>query len=293
MPTKIPLTESCFSVVILLIILLGPLLSYPLGASQASIKNPIRYGILSEEVNIVQDSGFESGAFDEWYNSGGTGYNQIQSDRVYSGDYALHMDSHFSSTPYEPVIQYFQNISLNNASMFRARVYPTKVGNTAGQAGVDTFGITIMNIQTEAMQYMIYEWSGYTYPYGDLGVNVTYKVLYLLYDLVPNSWNLIQRDLLSDYVAFFGTPENVSNLHVTQLNILSHISNGDPGDFWVDDIQLTNATNYIPVVVPYSSTVYFIIGISSTIVLIVLIRLFMNRKTKQPDYMHPEYIDYG
>ncbi len=200
---------------------------------------PARHEVLSEEVNIIENAGFETGSFSPWINQGNTTYNEIQSSTVYSGQYALYMDSHTSSHPYEPVYQEIDTtITLAEAHLFSAAVYPTLVGNTAGQAGVDRFSISIRNTTSNTSKSVGYLWSGYTYPGGDLDVNVT-NVLYLLFDLVPNQWNLIERNLLSDYAAFYGSPADASELVVARIAVLSHISNGDPGDFWVDDIKIS------------------------------------------------------
>ena len=208
----------------------------------ATTGKPVQFSTPSGELNMISNAGFETGSFSPWVNQGGTSYNQIQSSRVYSGTYALYMESHLTSAPYEPVYQILATQpSLAEAHSFSAAVYPTKVGNTAGQAGVDQISLSIKNTATEAMSYIYYEWSGYTYPGGFVGVNVTSKVLYLLFDLVPNQWNLIERDLLSDYTAFFGAPEDASELVILEISLLSHVSNGDPGDFWIDDIGISTS----------------------------------------------------
>ncbi|MHA1930241.1 MAG: hypothetical protein ACTSV2_16850 [Candidatus Thorarchaeota archaeon] len=200
------------------------------------IEEPFHRGKLSGEANIIENSGFETGSFNPWINQESTSYNQIQSDKVYSGEYALYMNSHFSVAPYEPVYQEIEtSISLYEAPIFSAALYPTKVGNTAGQAGVDHFTLRIRNVATETEYNVYYLWSGYTYPGGDMNMNIT-KVMYLLFDLIPNQWNIIERNVLSDFVSFYGAPEEVSDLVVIQVRILAHTSNGDPGDFWVDDI---------------------------------------------------------
>jgi hypothetical protein len=207
----------------------------------AAIENLVQLEILSEEVNIIDNAGYESGSFNPWVNQGGTSYNQIQTGRVYSGDYALYMESHFSTAPYEPVYQNLDStVGIDQARYFSAAVYPTMVGNTAGQAGVDQISFSINNTVTGTMHYMFYEWSGYTYPGGDIGVNVTSKVLFLLFDLVPNHWNIIERDLLSDYTAFFGAPADASQLVITRIDLIAHVSNGDPGDFWIDELSINH-----------------------------------------------------
>lgn len=191
---------------------------------------------------MVENGGFETGSFSPWINQGGTSYNEIVSDRVYSGSYALYMDTHVSSAPYEPVYQEIStSISLDEAPIFTAAVYPTKVGNTAGEAGVDYFTIRIRNTATEEEHNVFYLWSGYTYPGGALNVNVT-KVMYLLFDMIPNQWNILERNLLNDYIEFFGAPADVSDLVVNKVTILAHTSNGDPGNFWVDDISFNYDT---------------------------------------------------
>ncbi len=204
--------------------------------SVTQIESP---SILSEEINLVENGGFETGNFSPWINQDGTSYNQIVSDRVYSGSYALYMNSHLSSAPYEPVYQVFDmTYTLADAHHLSAFVYPTLVGPTCGEAGSDVLSMTINNTETSVLRYMYYEWSGYTYPGGAIGVNVTSKVMYLLFDMIPNQWNLLERDILSDYSAFFGDPSNASELVIVEMSLLSHSSNGDPGDFWIDDIRI-------------------------------------------------------
>ena len=203
-----------------------------------AVDKPQKVEVLSEEVNIISNAGFESGGFSPWVNQGGTTYNEIQSSRVYSGTYALYMNSHLSSAPYEPVYQEIDTeIPLFETQTFSFAVYPTKVGNTAGEAGVDQIWIGVYNRASDTHKNVFYEWSGYTYPGGALGVNVT-KVLYLLFDLIPNVWNFVERNLYDDYCAFYGAPENNNDLVVNRITLLSHNSNGDPGDFWIDDLRI-------------------------------------------------------
>lgn len=208
-------------------------------------------GIILGSVNLIDNGGFETGDFTSWTNYGGTSYNQIQTSTVYSGTYALYMDSHLSSAPYETVYQEINtDIPLFEAQNFSFAVYPTKVGNTAGQAGADQVWFGVYNRTSDTHRNVFYEWSGYTYPGGDMDVNVT-KVLYLLFDLTPNDWNFVERNLYDDYCAFYGTPENNTELVVNRITLLSHISNGDPGDFWIDDITI-GAPEEVPVSTDYN-----------------------------------------
>ncbi|MFW9788139.1 MAG: hypothetical protein ACFFE2_13240 [Candidatus Thorarchaeota archaeon] len=261
------------------------------------IDTPTQYETAAE-TNIISNAGFETGEFSPWVNEGGTSYNEIVSDRVYAGSHALYMDSHVSSVPYEPVDQLISTtVGIDQSRYFSAAVYPTKVGNTAGRAGVDQFTVFITDTVAETTKLILYLWSGYTYPGGDLNVNVT-TVMYLLFDLVPNQWNLVERDLLNDYIAFYGTPADASDLVVTQISVLSHISNGDPGDCWIDDVKIsytdeavttnetttttTDETQTPPPETPpgdsNSLITLLIAGGSGGVIIIVVIVIFLTRK---------------
>ncbi|NHI88830.1 MAG: hypothetical protein EAX87_04850 [Candidatus Thorarchaeota archaeon] len=224
---------------IVFVILLSLLSMTSSNRESLAVDKPLEVEVLSEEVNIISNAGFESGGFSPWVNQGGTTYNEIQSSRVYSGTYALYMDSHVSGTPYEPVYQEIDTeISIFEAQTFSFAVYPSKVGITAGQAGVDQVCVGVYNPASDTHKNVVYEWSGYTYPGGDKGVNIT-QVLYLLFDLIPNVWNFVERNLYNDYCAFYGAPENYNELVVNRITLLSHNSNGDPGDFWIDDLSFS------------------------------------------------------
>lgn len=282
---------------IVFVILLSFLSITSSNRESVAVDKPQKVEVLSEEVNIISNAGFESGGFSPWVNQGGTTYNEIQSSRVYSGTYALYMNSHLSSTPYEPVYQEIDTeIPLFEAQTFSFVVYPTKVGNTAGQAGVDQIWIGVYNRASDTNKNVFYEWSGYTYPGGALGVNVT-KVLYLLFDLIPNIWNFVERNLYDDYCAFYGAPENNNDLVVNRITLLSHNSNGDPGDFWIDDVSIcylsepttttsdpttsTQTDTNTPPTTPQESgslvTIVIAAG-SGAVIIIVVIVILLSRK---------------
>ncbi len=53
---------------------------------------------------------------------------------------------------------------------------------------------------------------------------------------------ILNRNLLVDYTACYGTPSNSSAVTFTRIYIFNHISNGEPGTFYIDDVQLTTGS---------------------------------------------------
>ncbi|MHA1908989.1 MAG: SBBP repeat-containing protein, partial [Candidatus Thorarchaeota archaeon] len=196
--------------------------------------------------NIVDDPGFESGAWGEWENYGSTTYNQFDTSPVYSGTYSMWLQDHYSSSPYEPVIQYFDTqIPLSDNPTFSTMIYPELVGATCGAYGVDHIEIWMNDTANNKNVRLFYEWSGYPF---DSSWNTSSVARFLLFDMTPMSWNLLERDLRTDYYAAIQDTVLASQVFVYRINLLSHSSNGNPGDFWVDDVAITTQTNAVEVV---------------------------------------------
>ncbi|MHA2143064.1 MAG: hypothetical protein ACXADD_16385 [Candidatus Thorarchaeota archaeon] len=184
--------------------------------------------------NSIINSGFETGTFSPWVNVGSTAYNTIQAGVVFSGTYALFMDSHYGFDPVEQTLQ--ETLTLSSNPRIHTAIYPEKVGPTAGQAGVSAIFLEIENAITHSTTEIYYIWSGYTYPDNDINANITWAA-YNIFDWTPNQWNILNRSILDDYIAVLGVPIDPSDLVVTKVSLVAHNSNGDPGDFYADNVQ--------------------------------------------------------
>ena len=208
--------------------------------------SPVVYvGADVDEENFIENSGFETSSFSPWVNTKNSVHNKIQTDVVHNGEYALYMDTFFNTAKqgYHFVYQELdKGPTLDKDPRLRAWINPTKVGNTCGEAGISELILDLFNLETEQSTGMHYIWSGYTYPDGAKNVNIT-KPAYLLFNWVPNQWNLLNRNLLTDYSAVLGPVEDPSLIKVNSIIFLAHISNGDPGDFYVDDVSLSTDTS--------------------------------------------------
>jgi hypothetical protein len=190
--------------------------------------------MISEE-SVIGNPGFESGIFSPWVNVEGVSENQIQSSLVYTGSYALQMDSIYSIWAWvdqdlaSPVV-------LSGNTTFSAAIYPTATGNTCGAYGRAQVTIYVNNTDTGVSRRIRYIWSGYDYPGTDTDCNVT-RASYLFYDWTPNQWHILSRCILTDYTAVFGAT-NASILEVTKIRLENHASNGEPGTFYIDDLDI-------------------------------------------------------
>ena len=204
--------------------------------------------------NYVANPGFETGSFAPWVNVGGTGYNAIQTATVYSGSYALYLDSHYYG--FDDVEQNISGIvTLADYPQIVAIIYPTNVGPTCGQAGVSAVFVVVENTATHVKTDIYYIWSGYTYPGNDIGANLTWAV-YNLFTWTIGQWNTLNRSILADYTAVLGAPANPSLMRVVTVALVATSSNGDPGDFYADDICLSGPPMGVPSIDHPSDVVY-------------------------------------
>ncbi|MFW9803747.1 MAG: hypothetical protein ACFFFC_13890 [Candidatus Thorarchaeota archaeon] len=216
---------------ILIGFILLSLLSSSTGISLGNRKHSLSIGenhILSQE-NPVSNPGFESGSFLAWDNVENVEENVIQTSRVYSGTYALRMDSIYYIWAY--VDQVFTTpISVSVDTRFLAAIFPTRTGITCGEYGRASYIVAVHDTETEVIRGLNYVWSGYDYPGSDIGSNVT-RAHYLLYDWAPNEWHILDRSILTDYSAVFGAPSSPDVLEITYLRLQNHASNGAPSTF--------------------------------------------------------------
>jgi len=195
--------------------------------------------ILSQ-TTMLDDSGFESGGFTEWTNEDGASTNTIQSGTVHSGSYALKMESVYSSpSSWLPVKQDPAfSISLADNPTLSAAIYPLVTGITCGTYGQASIVIFLWDDVAEMTRRLIYVWSGYDFPGSDTSVNIS-RGYFKFYEWSTYSWHILTRDFLVDYTACYGTPSNTSEVTITHLYIYNHASNGMPGTFYMDDVQIT------------------------------------------------------
>ncbi len=188
--------------------------------------------------NPVENPGFESGQFSPWINTGAVTTNSIQSSVVYSGTYALQLDSIYSSYPFNPVVQSITAPKPVTTYLgLTATIYPTDTGVTCGAYGRAYLQILIEDTNTSTTKRMSYLWSGYDYPGSDSNVNVSYAY-FLYYDWTPNQWHIIERNILEDWTSVWGSPTNPSDLRVIEIALCNHASNGEPGTFYADDLYI-------------------------------------------------------
>ncbi|MFX0054623.1 MAG: hypothetical protein ACFFAX_07750 [Promethearchaeota archaeon] len=224
------------------LVLIGLILSsYELSLSSTTHSlDPSESHWISQE-NPVGNPGFESGAFSSWDNIENAAENQIQSSRVYSGTYALRMDSIYYIWAF--VDQVFSTpIPVTEDTRFSAAIFPTRTGITCGEYGRASFIVAVYNTETEVVRGLNYVWSGYSYPGSDAESNVT-RAHYLLYNWSPNKWHILDRSIVADYAAVFGAPSSPQDLEITYLRLQNHASNGAPGTFYIDDVAIGPAMN--------------------------------------------------
>jgi hypothetical protein len=193
------------------------------------------------QTNLLEDPGFESGDFSVWTNEEDSATNTIQSAIVHDGSYALKMESVYSSpTSWLPVHQApTVTTSLADNPTLTAAIYPLVTGITCGEYGQASIVLFLYDHVAVKTQRLIYVWSGYDFPGTDTSENDT-RGYFKFYGWSTDTWHILTRDLLVDYSACYGTPSNSSAVTLTRLYIYNHASNGQPGTFYADDVQITN-----------------------------------------------------
>ena len=114
--------------------------------------------VMISEEGVIGNPGFETGIFSPWVNVEGVSENQIQSSVVYTGSYALQMDSIYSIWAWvdqdlaSPVV-------LSGNTTFSAAIYPTATGNTCGAYGRAQVTIYVNNTDTGVSRRIRYIWN--------------------------------------------------------------------------------------------------------------------------------------
>ncbi len=193
------------------------------------------------QTTLLEDSGFESGGFSVWTNELDTATNTIQSTIVHSGSYALRMESVLSTPDSWRAVHQVPTIetSLAENASLSAAIYPLVTGNTCGEYGQASVVVFFYDSVAAAGRRLIYVWSGYDFPGTDTSVNIS-RGYFEFYQWSTSTWHILERDLLVDYTACYGAPSDPSAVNITRLNIYNHYSNGAPGTFYADDIQITS-----------------------------------------------------
>ncbi len=225
--------------VVTILLVMSSFMSLDNSAEQCDLELPERQHMLAQ-TDLLSDPGFESGEFSVWTNEEDASTNTIQSSRVYSGSYALKMESVYSSpTSWLPVWQDPSvSTSLADSPVLTAAIYPLVTGVTCGEYGQASIVIFLYDSVGERTQRLIYVWSGYNFPGSDTSENST-RGYFKFYGWSTNTWHILNRNLLVDYTACYGTPSDASAITLTHLYIYNHASNGQPGTFYADDVQLT------------------------------------------------------
>ena len=227
---------------VFLVIILIVLFSFSIlddSMKQNNIVDVERNHVLAQ-TGLLEDSGFESGGFTVWTNEEDSSSNTIQSSIVHSGSYSLRMDSIYrTNVSWYPVYQDpTATTSLGNNPTLTAAIYPLVTGITCGEYGQASIVLYLLDTVAETTQRLIYVWSGYNFPGTDTSENVS-RGYFKFYGWSTYTWHILNRDLLADYTACYGTPSNSSAVTLTRLYIYNHASTGEPGTFFADDVQIT------------------------------------------------------
>ncbi|PWI47616.1 hypothetical protein CEE45_10645 [Candidatus Heimdallarchaeota archaeon B3_Heim] len=189
----------------------------------------------------VDTNCLENGLFDEGNLDGWDSYKaQVSSSHTTGSGYTCFVDRATTSDPhpYNSFIsqQPLSNLSLTESIYLNTWIYPEKVGYLAGQWNYA--GLNVLFTNGTITKSVHYTWAG---SFG-IRANTTYTGFIILHDLYPNwkaqEWNLLYRNLRSDFMELFGMEEAFYNYELYHVEFVTHYSNNQPGWFYIDNIGL-------------------------------------------------------
>jgi hypothetical protein len=177
--------------------------------------------------SILNNGDFETGTFERWRTFGAC---EVDASTVHNGSYSAHITDDTYDNKINQTIHPEMRLSVDDGLYFEGWVFPTRVGWLGPvQYPYSWIEIVFINESSESLMGVIYTWCANSYLQG-------YPHVKFL-ELNAASWNHISRNVTADMYSSWNSSD-LSNVMLYYVDIVYHYSNVDPGEFWVDDLQI-------------------------------------------------------
>lgn len=216
--------------------------------------------------NVLVNGDFETGTLQGWTV---VGVCNVNSSVVHGGLYSAYV-SDFTSDflpSYDNYIEQTLDLSVGSGIAFVGAIYPLKVGSL-GPLDKPWSGVRLDFYFKSSMTFafeVAYLWCWNTLYQGDNSnaFNTT-RMLSFLLGFESGTWNTLSRDVTGEVYSYFAG-YNFSDIVLHSVHLAYHYSNGSPGAFYADDLQvLANGT-------PVSTPIFSVANPADVFLLIVLV----------------------
>jgi len=188
-----------------------------------------------QETNALVNGDFETGTLDGWNISGAC---TISNSTVHNGSHSAYISSDVFDSSISQVVYERARLFVNSSIELSSWIYPLAVGSL-GEAQYPASGLELHFYNESSMQLAFkiqYTWCSNTYLGNLTEINGVLYAFYRFFSWNVSEWNLLRRNVSDDFHAVFG--ENDSNIVLHDIYLYYHYSNGDPGAFFVDDLEI-------------------------------------------------------
>jgi hypothetical protein len=178
---------------------------------------------------VLINPNFETGNFYGWYVSGTC---TISNTIVHSGSYSAYISDIGYDNSLSQIIYPRVGLPVTSSLYLVGWIYPLKVGWMQGEYPKSFIWLEFYNVSTMQLAYeLVYSWSMSVENYNSS------LFAHIFLPMTVSEWNLVSRNVTADfYSAFEQTPS--SDIVLYSISIKYHYSNGSPGPFYADDLEV-------------------------------------------------------
>jgi hypothetical protein len=207
---------------------------------------------ITYSADLLFKDDFESGTLERWdLSTEDSSVPRITSDVVHSGQYALFYPRDGADGSGKDYISCKVSVPVTEYTTLSAWVYPT---DTSPHSDWKYAGSAIafqLKDGKDKTSWIFLEWAGYGWLNGSIdGSNIFYGY----YGWLEHRWNKLNENILQLALPLETIGMDVTTLTITEIQLWSHHSHGTPGEYYIDDIVLTEEMPCEPSLVATTQT---------------------------------------
>lgn len=191
----------------------------------------------SANSNLLVNNGFETGNLDGWADTYGS--CSASDGIVHSGSYSAYLSDH----SYDSMLNQTVMLPATDPLYTEGWIYPTHVGNL-GYAFCASAQINYYFYNKTSMTQKFIVGAVWTWNNAHLTMNSSWYLGFLL-PFNVSSWNYFSLNLTEAIYSHFEGMD-FSDIILYSVVAWYHYSNGDPGEFYADDLYLSNGATSAP-----------------------------------------------
>lgn len=183
--------------------------------------------------NVLVNGDFEMGTLQGWTV---VGVCSVSGNVVHGGLYSAYV----SDYSYDNYIEQALDLPVGDGLTFVGAIYPLMVGSL-GPLDKPWSGVRLDFYSRSSMEFafeVAYLWSWNTLYQGDNSNTFnTTRMLSFWLGFESGTWNTLSRDVTGEVYSYFAG-YNFSDIVLHSVHLAYHYSNGSPGAFYADDLQV-------------------------------------------------------